>query len=138
MSRCFVAVLCMLAITQAKAAPDKYYNSEKTIIIIVGANGMATIGKDTLTSEQLTEELQKRLWKSYLGTGKMYDSISLRFTDEVMITIKTAIKKAIQEGQNKALTDVCLQKHKKLFEDLNNSQQAKIRKQFPVLFQKDY
>jgi hypothetical protein len=33
------------------------------------------------------------------------------------------------------LKELCLEKHKKLFEDINGRQQEKIRKQFPVLFQ---
>jgi len=111
---------------------------QKTITVTVDQKGWIFIGKDTLTTDQLAEELQKRLWKSYLGTGKMYHSIHLQHTGEVLPEIDQNVKKAIMESQQKALTDICLQLHKKLYEDLTNRQQRKIRNQFPVLFQQSY
>jgi hypothetical protein len=68
----------------------------------------------------------------------MYNSIIIKFDTAIEMNVKESIKKAIREGQNKALTDVCLQQHKKLFEDLTSKQQERIRKEFPVLFQQDY
>jgi len=82
--------------------------------------------------------LQKRLWKSYLGTGEMYDAVHLEIAKAARTDIISNVKKAIKEAQGKALIDVCLQKHKKLFNDLSSRQQEKIVKQFPVLFQQDY
>lgn len=116
----------------------KKQSLQKIITVTVNEQGSVFIGKDTLTLEQLTDELQKRLWKSYMGTDKMYDAIHLEFKGEVRENIIASVKKAILEAQQKALTDICLQKYKKLFEDLSSNQQEKIRKQFPVLFQKDY
>ena len=48
---------------------------QKIITVSVNEKGWVMIGKDTLTIDQLTDELQKRLWKSYLGTGEMFDAI---------------------------------------------------------------
>jgi len=48
------------------------------------------------------------------------------------------VVKEIQEGQRKALTQVCLQKYKNLFERIDSKKQAKLKKQFPVLFQTHY
>jgi D-serine dehydratase len=111
---------------------------DKSITIIVNEKGRALIGRDTLAIDQLADELQKRLWKSYMGTGKMYGAIHLQFTGEVLMGARGSVMDAIKEAQKKALTEVCLQLHKNLFEKLTSRQQKKIQKQFPVLFQSDY
>lgn len=112
--------------------------SPKVITIAIDESGKISIGRDIFTTEQLTEELQIRLWKSYLGTGKMYDGVHLEIAAGARTDIISSVKKAIKEAQGKALIDVCLQKHKKLFDDLSSRQQEKIRMQFPVLFQQAY
>jgi biopolymer transport protein ExbD len=111
---------------------------QKIITVTINQKGEISIGRDTLTVDQVTHELQERLWRSYLGTGKMYDAIHLEVAAGTQAGIITNAKNAIKEAQKKALIDVCLQKHKKLFDDLSNSQQNKIRRQLPVLFQQDY
>lgn len=139
MARFFLAALTILSIVPAKASNHiTNFFPDKVITVTVDDKGYVFIGKDTLTSIELSDELQRRLWKTYMGTDKMYDAIHLDFKGEVSMNIKESIKKAILEGQKKALTDICLQKHKKLFDDLNSHQQRKIRKQFPVLFQREY
>ncbi len=135
--RILCAVLCcffMLRHAPAAAvspAPAPY----KIISVIVNTNGMALVGRDTLTLTQLTPEIQSRLWKSYLGTGKMYDALKVIFAGDVPEEVRKATLEAVQEAQHKALTDYCLDKHHKRFDDLSSNQQKKIRKQFPVLFQ---
>lgn len=109
---------------------------KKIIDMSVDEKGKIYIGRDTLTSDQLVEELKIRLWKSYMGTGKMYDGIKVEYTGNPSSSVKETTKKSIHEAQQKTLIDVCLQKHKKLYEDLSSRQQQKIRKEFPVLFQK--
>jgi hypothetical protein len=52
--------------------------------------------------------------------------------------VKNSAMDAIQKAQKKVLTEVCLEKHKKLFESLSIRQQEKIRRQFPVLFQESF
>jgi hypothetical protein len=134
-----LAVLIVLSGAKAKAAFYTENNfPEKIISITVSEKGYACIGRDTLTIDQLAAELQQRLWKSYLGTGKMYDAIHLQFTGEVLTSVKDSTMDAIRKAQKKALADICLEKYKKLFEDINSRQQDKIRKQFPVLFQQDF
>jgi len=51
---------------------------------------------------------------------------------------RSAAMDAIKSAQQKALTEVCLEKHKKRFDDLNENQRNKIKKQFPVLFQQTF
>jgi hypothetical protein len=139
MVRFLLAAFAILVTIQAKAITDnKNFFPKKIITFIINEQGYIFSGKDTLTSVDLPDEVQKRLWKGYMGTDKMYDAIHLEFKGNVPANIKETIKNAIHEGQKKALTDLCLQKHKKLFEDLSSSQQRKIRRQFPVLFQQDY
>ncbi len=108
---------------------------QKVISIKVDAKGEIFIGRDTLQVSGLAAELQQRLWKSYLGTGKMYDSISIEFTGEVLMGTRGATLDAIQNAQKNALAEICLQKYKRLFENCSGGEQRKIRKQFPVLFQ---
>ena len=133
----FIPLIFLFSITKATEYTGKLI-PQKSITVTVDQKGWIFIGKDTLTTDQLAEELQKRLWKSYLGTGKMYHSIHLEHAGEVLPEIEGSVKKAIHEGQEKALTEVCLQLHKKLFEDLSQRQQRKIKNQFPVLFQQNY
>lgn len=139
MTRGFALMIIFLVSVSAKSfnATERYY-TEKVITVLLSETGKIIIGTDTLTTDQMRDELQKRLWKSYLGTGKMYDAIHLEMPTNVDAGLVTNTKKAIQEAQRKALIDVCLQKHEKLFEDLSSRQQEKIKKQFPVLFQQDF
>jgi hypothetical protein len=104
-----------------------------TIKLLPG--GAAVMGKDTLQPDELSKELQQRLFKSYMGTGKMYDAIKLEYSGEILMGARDAAKDAIHKAQQNTLKELCLEKHKKLFEDINSRQQEKIRKQFPVLFQ---
>ena len=119
-------------------ATTTYIFSKKTITVIINEKGNAIVGRDTMTLDELATELQKRLWKSYTGTGKMYDAIYLQYAGDVLMGVKKTAMKAIQQAQKNALKEICLQLHKKLFEDLRNRQQNNIRKRFPVLFQQEY
>jgi hypothetical protein len=137
-ARLLLAILCCFLLseqTNATAhtvpAPAIY----KIISIIVNPSGMAVVGRDTLTVTQLTPELQRRLWKSYLGTGKMYDALKVIFAGDVPEEVRKVVLESVHEAQQKALMDYCLDKHQKRFENLSSGQQKKIRKQFPVLFQ---
>ena len=137
-ARLLLAILCCLllsqqtnATTHAVPAPAIY----KIISIIVDPSGMAVVGRDTLTVTQLTTEIQRRLWKSYLGTGKMYDALKVIFAGDVAEEVKKVVLESVHEAQQKALTEYCIDKHRKRFENLSSGQQKKIRKQFPVLFQ---
>jgi biopolymer transport protein ExbD len=118
------------------STPD--LSKKRIIAISVNETGLAFISKDTLTFDQLTTELQKRLWKSYMGTGKMYEVIRLQFTGTVPAVVQEGAINAIKKAQQNALIEICLEKHKKLYESLSRGQQRKIRKQFPALFQSDY
>jgi hypothetical protein len=110
----------------------------KIITIIVDPTGMALIGPDTLYISALAPEVQRRLFKSYMGTGKMYDAIRLEFHGEVLMGTRGAAMDAIKLGQSNALKEVCIHLHKKYFADLTPRQQKKIRRQFPVLFQDSF
>jgi hypothetical protein len=109
--------------------------TDKIISISVNANGKAIIGRDTLDMDQLSAEIQERLWKGYMGTGKMYDKIIIQSANDVDTTKKNSAIAAVQKAQKNVLTELCLEKHKKLFEALSSGQQERIRKKFPVLFQ---
>lgn len=113
--------------------------AEKTLELTVDKTGIIHIGRDTITTDDLPRYIQERLFKSYAGTGKMYDAIILKVTDggPDEITIGSIIKK-IREGQERALNELCLQKYKKIYEAIDKKKKERLKKQFPVLFQPDY
>ncbi len=113
-------------------------NAEKTITITINPSGQAIIGRDTFTVETLSPELHQRLWKSYMGTGRMIDRIIIKKDAEVAMGISDSIMTAIQKAQKDVLTEVCVQKNKKRFDELSARQQDKMKRQFPVLFQVNF
>ncbi len=137
----FAAIIPALILGSFFTANESMYSpiqNDRPIVITVTEKGMAITGRDTLTIIELTDELRTRLWKSYLGTGKMPPRIQVIYDEKVPSSIKEEIEKAVREGQAKALTEICLQKHKKRFDEISSSQQKKIKKRFPVLFQQKY
>ncbi len=112
---------------------------EKILLVQVDEIGLIKIGRDTLGSDQLARYIQERLFKSYMGTGQMHDRIKLEKTDaQVPALVMEVIIHEIKEGQRRALSELCVQKYIKSFEELDNRKKDKIRKQFPVLFQQTY
>lgn len=107
----------------------------KIIRVEVGTNAVSQIGRDTVFLEDLARDIQIRLWKSYLGTGRSYDRIEMIYEAGTPPGIRFAACEAVKLGQQKALGQICLDKHKRMFAALSAGQQKKIRKQFPVLFQ---
>ncbi len=113
-------------------------SAQKVITIKVNQSGIISAGRDTISSDDLANYIRERLFKSYTGTGKMYDAIKLIKDGEPQAVVFEVILKEIANGQKKALTELCLEKHKKLFENISSRQQAKLKKNFPVLFQTTY
>lgn len=109
--------------------------AKKFLDLTVTANGAIYMWPDTLIIDELAENVEQRLWKSYLGTGEMYDEIRINYESGTPAQLRIDALKAIKEGQTKALTQVCLQKNRKTYDELTSRQQKKIRRQFPVLFQ---
>ena len=112
---------------------------EKILHIKVNESGAISVGRDTLLADDLARYLQQRLFKSYTGTGEMQDKIKLEKTsNDVPDIVIDVVIKEIQEGQRRALTELCLLRYKKLFDNIEQRKQDKLKKQFPVLFQTDY
>ena len=107
----------------------------KTITITIEPGGRVFMGPDTIYVADLAADLQERLWKSWLSTGKMYDRIEIKLRGEVLMGVRGAALDAIKEAQGKTLTAVCLQKYKQNYEMLTAKQKQKLKRQFPVLFQ---
>lgn len=108
--------------------------AEKIITVKVNTSGMITIGRDTVSSDDIAAYIRERLFKSYTGTGKMYDAIKLVIDGEPQAVVMEVVLKEIARGQKKALTELCIEKYKKVFEDISARQQAKLKKNFKVLF----
>ena len=69
----------------------------------------------------------------------MYSSIKLeKSTIDVPDSVLLLAAREIQEGQKRALKDFCLDKYKKLYENIDPKDKEKIQKKFPVLFLKEY
>jgi hypothetical protein len=112
--------------------------AQKTVTIYVTDKSELTIDGVTVYSDNLAKEVQQRLWRSYMTTGKMLQSIQLMMGDGVPETTRAMVQEAIKTAQSKTLTVLSLHKHKKRFEDISGNKQDRIRKQFPVLFQDNY
>ena len=141
MLRCgFFFMLCLACrIFPADATPIKEINAEKILLVTLQETGLITVGNDMVGSDELARYIQERLFKSYMGTGLMHHKIKLVKTDPHIPDLVTdAVINEIKEGQKRALTELCLQKHRKLYENLSPKQQEKLKKQFPVLFQTNY
>ena len=108
---------------------------EKILQVSVTESGLIYVGRDTVNSDDLARYIQERLFKSYLGTGQMQREIRFAPTAAVPETVVDVVKQEIEEGQHRALTELCLARYKKKFDTLDTRQQTKIRRQFPVLFQ---
>lgn len=111
---------------------------EKILTVKLNSSGIISVGRDTIVADELARYIQERLFKSYSGTGKMFDTIKLLQDGEPDTGIKEKVIKEIAAGQKRALNELCLEKHKQLFDDIRKGQQEKLRKKFPVLFQTNY
>lgn len=110
--------------------------ADKILLVQVNEIGIITVNNDTVGSDLLARYIQERLFKSYLGTGKMYSRIILHKADDNVPDIVTAVViKEIKDAQQKALTEVSLQKYNRSFNSLEERRKEKIKKLFPVLFQ---
>jgi len=131
--------LCLFAFLSFKqqkinAAPI----TEKIITVNVNGSGIITVGRDTISSDDLAMYIRERLFKSYTGTGKMYDAVKLVVNSDPQSVVLEKIKKEITNGLKKTLNELCLEKYKKLYDDLSSRKQSKLKKNFPVLFQNSY
>lgn len=142
------------AVVQLKRNPDIIINciqiisadkietvdvAEKILLITVNETGIIKVNGDPVGSDFLASYIQERLFKSYLGTGKMHSGIKLvKFNNQVPDMVTEVVTNEIKEGQRKALVQVCLLRYNKLFNSLETKKKEKMQKLFPVLFQTDY
>lgn len=117
----------------AQAAPPV-----RTITIVVDQHQGIIMGRDTVDTETLPKILSERLWKSYLSTGRMYDSIKVQIRGEVLMGTRGAVLDAIREGQLLALKKLCLHKYQKRYDALTPAQQQRVRIRHGVLFQETF
>lgn len=113
--------------------------AERVLVITVDDMGFIIAGRDTVGSDNLDRYIQDRLIKSYMGTGQMYDKIRLqKMYGGPPATVLEVVMDEIKAGQQLALRDLCLQKFSRRFDMLDKKKQARLKKQFPVLFQSVY
>lgn len=129
--------LTVIGTIQATAAVN--LPAEKILQLKVNERGTVSFGRDSVYKENLAGYIQERLFNSYISTGKMYSSIKLeKSNNDVPDSALQVAAKEIREGQKRALKDFCLDKYKKLYENIDPNDKEKIQKKFPVLFQKEY
>jgi hypothetical protein len=133
-----LSLLMLSFILQSSPAVSLPVFAEKIINITVDARANIAIDGVAIEADMLAKQLQQRLWRSYMVNGKMADAIHLRWDESISDIHKKSIIDAIKEAQEKALTVLCLHKHKKKFENINSRQHARLKKQFPILFQQSY
>ena len=132
-------VLLTLLLGFTLASFDYGDDRKRVLLVRIDEIGIVTDGVDTISSDELADYINRRLFKSYMGNGKMYDLIRVeKINLGPMPDVLQTLLKEIALGQKKALADFCLHKYKKGFDALSAKQQKKIRKQYPVLFQVDY
>jgi hypothetical protein len=132
--RSFFLILGAFCQFSSLAAP-----AEKILLVKVDEIGLVSVGRDNVGADNLARYIQERLFKSYMGTGQMHDKIRLEKTDaEIPEPVMEVVITEIKLGQRRALTDLCLQKFSKTFEELDRKKQGRLKKQFPVLFQETF
>jgi len=89
----FIIIVCLQA--SAGFPVEKKGIPPKILMIVVGADGKISMGRDTLLTTELAKEIKNRLWKSFLGTDRMHDVIKLEISGEASPTIRTAVIEAI-------------------------------------------
>lgn len=129
----FLLALLIVSISRANQLPF-----QKTVVIHVNEKAEVMIDQAKYFTDDLAREVQQRLWRSYMTSGKMVQSIQLSFDAAVSEELKKEVLFNIKTAQEKTLTVLSLHKHKKRFENISSNKQEKIRKQFPVLFQTKY
>ena len=130
-----VCIVLLVPMMFRLSAGDRF---QKTVTIHVNAKNDISIDGIHVYRENLAKEVQQRLWRSYMSNGKMLHSIQLQVDEGATEETRKEVLYAITTAQEKTLTVLSLHKHKKRFEDIGQQKQDKIRKQFPVLFQRDY
>lgn len=131
MVRAWLLLIFFISITNSSIG-------QKSVTIHVNEKGQVLIDRVILYTDDLAKEVQQRLWRSYMSNGKMVSTILLSFDQAVNAETRSEVLYSIRTAQDKTLTVLSLHKHKKRFENIGASRQDKIRKQFPVLFQRDY
>ena len=134
--RSILSFAVLFCFAKSVNATDSF--AEKIITVKVNTSGIVTIGRDTVSSDDIASYIRERLFKSYTGTGKMYDAIKLVIDGQPEAVVLEVVLKEIAKGQKKALTELCIEKYKKVFEDISPRQQDKLKKNFKVLFQDSY
>jgi hypothetical protein len=110
--------------------------TEKILLIRVDEIGIVSVGRDIISADKLARYIQERLFKSYMGTGKMHDRIILEKTDaSVPGPVLEVILAEIKSGQERALRELCTQKFSKPFDAIDPKKQDRVKQKFPVLFQ---
>lgn len=132
--RLFVLLVSITLFTVSWTRQDS--TSEKVLFVKVDDFGMITVAGDTVSAEHVARYVQERLFKSYMGTGQMYDRIQLeKLYGGAPGEVMEMLVKEIKDGQFKALQQLCLQKFNKTYAMLDSKKQDRLKKQFPVLFQ---
>jgi hypothetical protein len=113
-------------------------DAEKILDLQITASGIIHSGADTIAQDKLADWVKNRLFKSWVGNGKIYTKIKFSGADKVNPIISEAIIKEIREGQRLALIAFSLELYRTNFENLDPKKQEKFKNKYPVLFQESF
>jgi hypothetical protein len=130
-----ITALCFFFLRSDANTRAKNKSVPKIITVTVYSNGKASIGDVTVITANLASMLNRKLWSSYINSGKMVDSIQVKFSGQVLPGARGAALDAIIKGLRQTLNAICMKIYNALFDTLEAAKQDTITKQFPVLFQ---
>src|SRR5688500_4522700 len=91
-------VLAFLIISISRA---NQFPFQKTVAIHVNEKGEVMIDQAKYFTDDLAREVQQRLWRSYMTSGKMVQSIHLSFDVSVSEELKNEVLFSIKTAQEK-------------------------------------
>lgn len=131
----FLALLFSILPGVSQATPPE----QRVLYITVTEAGRVTVGGgDSIDVSDVPKQVKDALFKSSLGNRKYYKISITRVGENIPDGTLNSLNDMIRQGQQAALDAICLEKFKQLYSELDDKKQEKLRKQYPVLFQREY
>jgi len=131
----FLSLMTALLVSEVDAAEPE----QRVLYITINQAGRITVGGgDTIDVSDVAKQVKDALFKSSLGNRKYYKISISQLGGNISLSALKGLSEKVSEGQLMALNAICLEKFKRLYSDLDQKKQEKLKKQYPVLFLTDY